>query len=515
MRFFVSTQPFHNATPSLLIGPSGFSSSPIAQPSAAAKHSANSVTNVSLSKIDDEISFNNFHDYLDNSYSVIYLAILIITCIEILIGNSLLIYTVLANKLFGNKLTTKHVISSLAISDLLIGLLIMPYYIFVIRFCELTNKKSWHYELWSNLDASLTTASIYSLCLVTLDRYLAVTRPISYTRKISNKKVKLCIVIIWIMSLLTTFLSSILMWILNFIIKDADQRAISQKQIEQNAIFHITIAVLTFYLPFISIIFFNVKTYLTIKNRLTDKKLKIKRIENIRSSDQSRSSQRQLIHQFDQSGSQSSNTTITSRPEQQANSSNDSSSSSSKLCLNCFTNQNYPNVSAISGTHVDYNNNAGGVGNFLRNSFKKKFNNRRCSLCSCHINRTKKESISQPDSYHFSLTKQNTWKKFHKIFIEKLHQKHKEGLTRNYTFVFKEYKLIKLLLTINLCFATCWLPIYIYQELVRFNLVRIDNHLLNYLLFLGWLNSGIDPVIYLHLSKKFRKELKQKLFCLK
>ena len=522
MRFFVSSQPLPNVTGPLLISLSSYS--PIAQPATAAKQAASSVTNVSLSKIDDEISFNNFHDYLDNSYSALYLAILIITCIEILIGNSLLIYTVFTNKLFGNKLTTKHVISSLAISDLLIGLLIMPYYILVIRFYKLTNKKSWHYELWSNLDASLTTASIYSLCLVTLDRYLAVTRPISYTRKISNKKVKLSIVIVWIGSILTTFLSSILMWILNFIIKDADQRAISQKQIEQNAIFHITIAVLTFYLPFISIIFFNVKTYLTIKNRLTDKKLKIKRIENIRSSDQSRSSQRQLIHQFagDQSTSHSNNTTITSQPEQQPNSSNDSSSSSSKLCLNCFTNQSYPNVSAISGTHVDFNNNAGngGAGNFLRNSFKKKFNNRRCSLCSCHINRVKKESISQPNtSYHFSLTKQNTWKSFHKIFIEKLHQKHKEGLTRNYSFVFKEYKLIKLLLTINLCFAACWLPIYIYQELVRFNLVRIDNHLLNYLLYLGWLNSGLDPIIYLHLSKKwsskFRKELKQRLFCLK
>lgn len=487
-----------------------------AQQSQLIRSSASNSTH-STSNTEDSYSFNNFHDYLGSSYSIIYLVILSITCIEILIGNSLLIYTVFSNKLFGNKLTTNHVVMSLAISDLLIGLLIMPYYIFAVRLFSLANKKCWHYEVWSNLDSSLTTASIYSLCLVTLDRYLAITRPLAYTRKISNRKVKWCIWIIWVISILTTFLSSIIMWILNFIIEDDDQRAINRRQIEQNVYFHIVLAILTFYIPFVLILYFNVATYVTIKRRLTDKKLKINKVEN-----GSRSSQRVLLTDDGKQSesSNSNNTTITS--QQQLNSSNsqsNDSSNSSKLCLNCFTNSNY--VSVISGNQIDFNNNAGQP---LRNSFKKKLTNRRCSLCSCQISRNlKKESIAPfNSSYHFSFTKQNfnslantfTWKTFHRTFIlEKLQQKHKEGLKKN--TVFKEYKLIKLLLTINCCFTVCWGPIYVYQELVRFNFVTVDNHLLNYFLFLGWLNSAIDPIIYLHLSKKMRKEIKQKLFCLK
>lgn len=294
---------------------------------------------------------------------------------------------------------------------------------------------------------------------------------------------------------------------------------IPRRQIEQNVYFHILITILTFYFPFLLILYFNFATFTTIKNRLTDKELKIKKIEN-----GSNSSQRMLVHRYsDQFANQSNCSTITSQPGQpNSASSNNSSNNSSKLCLKCFTNQNYSSLNVISGNQVDFNNNAGN-GNFLRNSFKKKLN-RRCSLCSCHIDRHfKKESIAKyNNSYHFSITKQNfnglmsslTWKSFHKTFIEKLQQKHKEGLTKNYTFVFKEYKLIKLLLTINICFGGCWLPIYVYQELVRFGKIDVNIHLINYLLFLGWLNSGIDPAIYLYLSKKFRKEIKLKLSCL-
>lgn len=354
---------------------------------------------------------------------------------------------------------------------------------------------------------------------MTLDRYLAITRPLQYTRKISHRKVKWCIALIWFGSILTTFLSSILMWILNFIIEDDNQRAISRRQIEQNVYFHIVLSILTFYIPFVLILYFNIATYVTIKRRLLDKKLKFKKI------DINRSSQHILMNDAKQSDqletNHSNNSTITSQHLLNSSSTNNLSSSSStndhKLCLNCFQNQNY--ISVISGDQIDLNNNTNDQSiNSLRNSFKKKINNRRCSLCSCHLNRFKKESINSQfnASYHFSLA--NTYSFTIHAFqrtLEKLQQKHKDGLKKNYNFVFKEYKLIKLLLTINLCFAACWAPIYIYQELVRFNFVLVDNHLLNYLLFLGWLNSGIDPIIYLYLSKKMRKEIREKFFCLK
>ena len=72
-------------------------------------------------------------------------------------------------------------IASLAVSDLLVGLLIMPF--------SLANELMgyWYFgqilcELWLSTDVLLCTASILNLCLISLVRYWSITRAVSYVR---------------------------------------------------------------------------------------------------------------------------------------------------------------------------------------------------------------------------------------------------------------------------------------------------------------------------------------------
>src|SRR5688572_23556850 len=73
-------------------------------------------------------------------------------------------------------------IASLAMSDILVGLFIMPlslanelmgYWVFGSVLCE----------LWLSTDVLLCTASILNLVLISLDRYWSITKAMTYIRR--------------------------------------------------------------------------------------------------------------------------------------------------------------------------------------------------------------------------------------------------------------------------------------------------------------------------------------------
>ncbi|XP_006814563.1 5-hydroxytryptamine receptor 1A-alpha-like [Saccoglossus kowalevskii] len=116
-------------------------------------------------------------------------------------GNSLVI---IALKLEKNiKTAANYLIGSLALSDLLVSLLVMPIrlaydltetWIFGTIFCD----------VWISLDVLCCTASILNLTVIALDRYWAITKPLEYVSKRTPRRAAWMIVSVWIISALVS-----------------------------------------------------------------------------------------------------------------------------------------------------------------------------------------------------------------------------------------------------------------------------------------------------------------------
>lgn len=90
-------------------------------------------------------------------------------------------------------------IVSLALSDMLVSLLVMP--------LAIVNevKDRWVFsavlcDAWTSMDVLLCTASILNLCAISVDRYFVITRPFQYAMKRTPQRMALMIVGVWLLA---------------------------------------------------------------------------------------------------------------------------------------------------------------------------------------------------------------------------------------------------------------------------------------------------------------------------
>ncbi|NWH87977.1 5HT1E protein, partial [Aegithalos caudatus] len=92
-----------------------------------------------------------------------------------------------------------YLICSLAVTDLLVAVLVMPLSITYI----MIDKWTLGYficEIWLSVDMTCCTCSILHLCVIALDRYWAITDAIEYARKRTAKRAGLMIATVWTIS---------------------------------------------------------------------------------------------------------------------------------------------------------------------------------------------------------------------------------------------------------------------------------------------------------------------------
>ncbi|XP_018526697.1 trace amine-associated receptor 13c-like [Lates calcarifer] len=93
---------------------------------------------------------------------------------------------------------TNILLLSLAVSDFLVGLLLMPVEIFLRTSCWFLGDLMC--SLYNYVSLIITSASIGDMVLISADRYVAICDPLHYTTRVTGRRVKLCVCLCWLCS---------------------------------------------------------------------------------------------------------------------------------------------------------------------------------------------------------------------------------------------------------------------------------------------------------------------------
>nr|XP_033808642.1 alpha-1D adrenergic receptor [Geotrypetes seraphini] len=125
----------------------------------------------------------------------VFLAVFILCAI---VGNILVILSVACNKHL--QTVTNYFIINLAIADLLLSTTVLPFsatlevlgfWAFGRVFCD----------IWAAVDVLCCTASIMSLCIISIDRYIGVKYSLKYPTIMTEKKAVVILILLWLASM--------------------------------------------------------------------------------------------------------------------------------------------------------------------------------------------------------------------------------------------------------------------------------------------------------------------------
>ena len=120
----------------------------------------------------------------------------------ILAGNCFTCTVFLRSKALRRKLINVFLLS-LAFSDILMAALVIPFYGVFCSGCNYPlSQKCWLFDAGRDI---AFLASIFNLFAITYDRYLAVFRPYTYSRKMTKRKVRLMVSTVWVLPLVMAF----------------------------------------------------------------------------------------------------------------------------------------------------------------------------------------------------------------------------------------------------------------------------------------------------------------------
>uniref|UniRef100_A0A452VN43 D(3) dopamine receptor n=1 Tax=Ursus maritimus TaxID=29073 RepID=A0A452VN43_URSMA len=133
------------------------------------------------------------HAYYALSYCALILAIVF--------GNGLVCVAVLKERAL--QTTTNYLVVSLAVADLLVATLVMPWVVYLEVTGGVWNFSRVCCDVFVTLDVMMCTASILNLCAISIDRYTAVVMPVHYqhgTGQSSCRRVALMITAVWVLA---------------------------------------------------------------------------------------------------------------------------------------------------------------------------------------------------------------------------------------------------------------------------------------------------------------------------
>ncbi|XP_041815281.1 trace amine-associated receptor 1-like [Chelmon rostratus] len=171
-------------------------------------------------------------------------------------GNLLVIISIIYFKQLHTP--TNSLILSLAVADLLVGLVVFPFNMeFSLSSCVFSENV--FCKIRESFDVALCTASILNLCCISIDRYYAVCHPLTYRTKINVHVVVIMIVVSWSVSILVAF---------GFIIAGIKLEKCKQNCFIEALLANILGPIFSFYLPVILMLCIYLKIFLVAQRQV-------------------------------------------------------------------------------------------------------------------------------------------------------------------------------------------------------------------------------------------------------
>nr|XP_009479893.1 PREDICTED: histamine H3 receptor-like [Pelecanus crispus] len=189
--------------------------------------------------------------------------LMVLLALVTVLGNALVILAFIMDRNLRHR--SNYYFLNLAISDFAVGAFCMPLYIPY----SLTGK--WHLgrgicKLWLTMDYILCTASVFNIVLISYDRFLSVTKAVSYRAQqgiTSNPLIKM--VAIWVFAFLL-YGPAVLLWehVAGCSVVAAGQ---CYAEFFSNWYFLLCASTLEFFVPLLSVTYFNVHIFHNIQRR--------------------------------------------------------------------------------------------------------------------------------------------------------------------------------------------------------------------------------------------------------
>ncbi|RWS06293.1 5-hydroxytryptamine receptor-like isoform X2 [Dinothrombium tinctorium] len=411
---------------------------------------------------------------------------LVVLIASTIFGNILVILAILREKSL--KLTSNYLILSLAITDLLLACLVMP----ISSIYGINGE--WNFgstlcDIWLAADVLCCTASILHLLAIAFDRYLALTN-IDYIHHRGKKHVGGMIFIIWLVAAIIS-LAPTFGW------KDADFE--SRLRIEklclysQDLSYQLFATFFSFYGPVVFILFLYYKVYQVAKTRIRRKATTENRVCSSETKNRAVLSNKLSIDKQEVTvavvtasssgiGSEPTASTVDLSPSARP--------SRVQIETPAFTSPIIEEKS--SDTTQSQNNNTSKPGD-IQISIPK--------LNLPNANAEEKSSFRIPLKIFKRLWSER--ESDHTVTETRL-----EALSSA-----RERRAAKILMIITGAFVCCWLPFFILAILMPICPECNFNRFFTICLWLGYMNSTINPILYTFFSPDFRTAFKKILLC--
>ncbi|CAF1202549.1 unnamed protein product [Rotaria sordida] len=488
-------------------------------------------------------SLVNLQSTTNETNSVNYLALtLIIFPLFTIVGNALVVISVYREKSLHT--VTNYFVVSLAISDITVAAVVMPFAIYLEfnRIWELSERLC---DFWVASDCMACTASILNLVAIAIDRYIAVTKPLKYARHKSPRRVAIMIVIVW----LTSF--CIALPIVSGVNK-SDVAAYPRVP-EQCAFFNNKFLIFSslgsFFIPCIIIfaIYYRIFVVIMRQARKNRKQFRPKTIIESAAAQHRTNADHLVTSYFQDRPSTINLTTITSPIDVNEtlpmNMNNSLESHRNSLMLKLSTPvlssglSPLRNVTSLSSEQNDDDDDEhDDISLFIqheqtngdnRNQHEKQIENISLNI----IDFKTKNRGSQTDNENHCHYPTKRIKTRLKTTIKSdgstmpatvvaARNNARVAKRRAYSRMKKERKATQTLIIVLICFLVCWLPFFVLNNIVnafvrlskKSSTLLINDFILSLCVWLGYINSFLNPIIYTIFNIEFRKAFAKILF---